>query len=144
MIDRQNPASRSRGKNEVTYLSSIMRLVLLLALFFAQAAMSGECLRSNSHQSQVLHGVIEYKYDKDSSGAFSIILNLPSPICVEGLKNDGSTFKIESISSILLGIPSHLNKGLRPGEGVTLRGEFWGPAANEKNASFTFATDEVL
>jgi hypothetical protein len=121
-----------------------VRIILLLALFVAQAAIAGECLRADSGQSVILRGVIEYKYDPAPSSAFSIFLNLPSPICVEGLKNDGSTFKMESVTSIQLGIPSHLNKGLRPGDGVTLRGEFWGPAINEKHASVTFALKEVL
>jgi len=107
-------------------------------------ATAADCFRVQPGSSVVLRGVIEYKYEPPPSRAFSIFLTLSPPICIEGLLNNGSPFKNESLTSIQLGIPPNLNKGLRSGEHVALRGELWGPAVNEKGATVTFALKEVL
>ena len=121
-----------------------MRAFLLLAFLVARASFAADCLRADASESITLRGVIEYKYDVGSSTTFSIFLNLPSSICVEGSNYDGSPFKYEKLDSIQLGIPANLNKALRPGDRVALRGKLSGPAINDILARVTFSLREVL
>ena len=60
------------------------------------------------------------------------------------MKYGGQQFKREAISSILLGIPSHLNKAPRDGERVVLRGKIGGPAINDPDENLTFGLLEAL
>jgi hypothetical protein len=93
-----------------------------------------------------LRGVIEHKHAKsDTPAAPSLFLRLDSPICVEGIDRYGGVNKWRNMSSILLGIPIDLlDREFRDGESVELRGEIWGPAANDPSDVITFAIGQVL
>ena len=120
----------------------IRALVLLVALI-AQCCDAAECLLAQATQPLVLDGSVEYHREPGKPG-FSILLRLAAPICVQGSRRNGTQFKFENLSTIQLGIPANLNKGLRDGDHVALRGEIWAPAENDPHDSVTFALQEVL
>jgi hypothetical protein len=90
-----------------------------------------------------LTGTIEHKKDsKSMPDSFAIYLNLMSRVCIEARNSDGAVLKLENTQSIQLGI-SNLNKALRPGDRVSLRGELWGPVRGESADRFIFSVESV-
>lgn len=121
--------------------SILFAFLILLSNF----SIADECIPVGFDQSVTLRGVVEKVYEKkpNTRRAFSLILRLPAPVCVQGTRYNGSTFKQTNLKSIRLGI-SKLNKGFHDGESVVLRGELWPPTDNEPTEQVTFAIKEVL
>jgi len=115
----------------------------LLTALVAQCCNAAECLLAGAAQPLVLRGVVEYHREASRPG-FTFLLHLAAPICVQGTRHGGAQFKFENLTEIQLGIPPSLNKALRDGERVVLRGEIWAPVGNEAQDNVTFALEEVL
>jgi hypothetical protein len=120
-----------------------IRAALVIVLLFAQSAGAAECLIADSDRPLILRGIVEYHREAGQPGV-SLILHLESPICIRGVKYGGQQFKREAISSILLGLPAHLNKAPHDGQRAVLRGKIGGPAINDPDEKLTFGLLEIL
>jgi hypothetical protein len=129
-----------------------MRAVFLVLLMLAQPSLAAECLSVPTAPGQMieLRGVIEHRPASSSPGSVEIFIKLSTPICVQGVGEDGRPFKHRNITFIMVGIPDALADlvvGLRSGAHVTLRGELLYPTFNEKSERIeevTFMVKEVV
>ena len=129
-----------------------MRTIFVVLLILAQSSLAAECLSVPTSPRQMieLRGVIEHKQASSSPGSVEIFLKLSTPICVQGVGENGRPFKHRNITFIMVGIPdavADLMVRLRPHAHVTLRGELLYPTFNERSERIedvTFMVKEVV